>query len=48
MEHGNEYVETFVNYLQNFEEIINNKRGRKRRKEKMKQKFNLLVNKNMK
>ena len=33
-EHGIEYVETFVNYLQNFEEIINNKRGRKRRKEK--------------
>ena len=47
-EHGNDYVDTFINYLQNFEEIINNKRGRKRRKEKMKQKFNLLVNKNMK
>ena len=33
-EHGNEYFETFVNYLHNFEEIINNKRGRKRSKEK--------------
>jgi len=47
-EHGSDYVETFVNYLQNFEEIINNKRGRKRRKEKNETKFNLLVNKNMK
>ena len=31
-EHGNEYFETFINYLQNFEDIINNKRARKRRK----------------
>lgn len=35
-EHGNEYFETFINYLQNFEDIINNKRARKRRKEKNK------------
>ena len=31
-EHGNDYFETFNNYLQNFEDIIYNKRGRKRRK----------------
>jgi hypothetical protein len=31
-EHGNEYFEIFINYLQNFEDIINNKRARKRRK----------------
>ena len=31
-EHGNEYFEKFINYLQNFEDIINNKRARKRRK----------------
>ena len=36
MKHGNEYFETFINYLQNFEDIINNKRARKRRKEKNK------------
>ena len=36
MEHGTEYFETFINYLQNFEDIINNKRARKRRKEKNK------------
>ena len=35
-EHGNEYFETFIYYLQNFEDIINNKRARKRRKEKNK------------
>ena len=35
-EHGNEYFEKFINYLQNFEDIINNKRARKRRKEKNK------------
>ena len=35
-EHGNEYFEIFINYLQNFEDIINNKRARKRRKEKNK------------
>ena len=34
--HGNDYFETFINYLQNFEDIINNKRARKRRKEKNK------------
>ena len=33
-EHGNEYFEIFINYLQNFEDIINNKRERKKRKEK--------------
>jgi len=31
-EHGNDYFGAFINYLQNFEVIINNKRGRKRRK----------------
>ena len=36
MKHGNEYFEIFINYLQNFEDIINNKRARKRRKEKNK------------
>ena len=36
MEHGTDYFETFINYLQNFEDIINNKRARKRRKEKNK------------
>ena len=36
MAHGTEYFETFINYLQNFEDIINNKRARKRRKEKNK------------
>ena len=34
MKHGNEYFEIFINYLQNFEDIINNKRERKKRKEK--------------
>ena len=34
MKHGNEYFEIFKNYLQNFEDIINNKRERKKRKEK--------------
>ena len=36
MEHGTDYFEIFKNYLQNFEDIINNKRARKRRKEKNK------------
>ena len=44
MKHGNEYFETFINYLQNFEGIINNKRGRKRRKENK----NFIINENMK
>ena len=29
--HGNDYVEIFNHYLNNFEEIINNKKGRNRR-----------------
>ena len=36
MKHGNEYFEIFIKYHQNFEDIINNKRARKRRKEKNK------------
>jgi hypothetical protein len=31
--HGNDYIEMFIHYLNNFEEIINNKKGRNRRKE---------------
>ena len=31
--HGNDYVEIFNHYLNNFEEIINNKKGRNRRRE---------------
>ena len=31
--HGNDYVEMFIHYLNNFEEIINNKKGRNRRRE---------------
>ena len=31
--HGNDYVEMLIHYLNNFEEIINNKKGRNRRKE---------------
>ncbi len=36
MEHGTDYFEIFKNYLQNFEDIINNKRARKRKKKKNK------------
>ena len=32
MKHGKEYVKIFIDYLHNFEEIINNKKARKRRK----------------
>jgi hypothetical protein len=46
-EHGNEYFEIFINYLQNFEDIINNKRARKRRK-KIKSRFKLLINEKIK
>ena len=46
-EHGTEYFETFINYLQNFEDIINNKRARKRRK-KIKSRFKLLINEKIK
>ena len=31
--HGNDYAEMLIHYLNNFEEIINNKKGRNRRKE---------------
>ena len=31
--HGNDYVEMLIHYLNNFEEIINNKKGRNRRRE---------------
>jgi len=31
--HGNDYIEMFIHYLNNFEEIINNKKGRNRRRE---------------
>ena len=31
--HGNDYAEIFIHYLNNFEEIINNKKGRNRRRE---------------
>ena len=31
--HGNDYAEIFIHYLNNFEEIINNKKGRNRRGE---------------
>ena len=31
--HGNDYLEIFNHYLNNFEEIINNKKGRNRRRE---------------
>ena len=31
--HGIDYVEMFIHYLNNFEEIINNKKGRNRRRE---------------
>ena len=46
-EHGNEYFEIFINYLQNFEDIINNKTARKRRK-KIKSRFKLLINEKIK
>ena len=32
MKHGKEYVKMLIDYLQNFEEIINNKKQRKKRK----------------
>jgi len=41
-EHGNKYFEAFINYLHNFEDIINNKRGRKKI---IKSGFKLLINK---